>query len=86
MGFIDDAKDKMEDVTGDVKDKAHEATEDSKDWVNDTKEKLQDGATEAGEHLDAWMDKSQGEHRPSEKYDDRMDADDLEERTHGRDL
>lgn len=86
MGFIDDAKDKIEDVTEDVKDKTHDATEDSKDWVDDTKENLKDGADEAGEHIDAWMDKSQGEHRPDDNRDTRMDADDLEERTHGRDL
>lgn len=91
MGFIDDAKDKMDDMGDDMKDKAHDATEDSKDWADDAKDKLKEGAAEAGENINAWMDKSQEDHGIEGEWDegddeDRMSADELEEKTHGRDL
>ncbi len=86
MGFIDDAKDNVSDAADDMRDRAQDMGDDTQDRVGDMKDKLKEGADEAGEHIDAWMDKSQGDHKDELGNEDRMSADELEEKTHGRDF
>ena len=76
MGFIDDAKDNLTHAVDDVKDKAQDVGEGAKDLVGEVRDKLEEGTDEAKEVKD-WRMKSDKEG---------IDAVELEEKTHGKDL
>src|SRR5690606_18614479 len=74
MGFVDDAKDKLEDVSEDVKQGAEDMGDKAKEWGEDVKDKAQEGVDKVVDKVDDWQ------------KDQKISADELEEKTHGRDL